>query len=215
MKNLFLLGDSIRVGYQEAVREKLAGKMNVYFPNDNGRFAQYTLRTVGDWAARLDLPEIHVVHWNNGLWDILHLPLGRALKDEEAAGLTAKPGTPAFGQRYEEEAVTPPDIYRYMLGRIHTRLRNLFPAAEIVFATTTPVDEAQIGAFYRSNAEVRQYNQIARNLLRPLGVRINELGDFAAAHCEEYHRDWVHYNETGCGLLADEIVGYLEKEGLL
>ena len=214
MKNLFLLGDSIRMGYEAAVKEKLAGKMNVYFPGDNGRFAQYTLRTVGDWAAKLSLPEIHVVHWNNGLWDTLHLPLKRALPDDEAAGLTAKPGTPGFGHRYETEPLTPPDIYRYMLGRIHARLRNLFPAAEIVFATTTPVDEAQIGAFYRSNEEIRQYNRIACDLLRPLGVRINELGEFAAAHCEKFHRDWVHYNDEGSALLADEIVRFLEEEDL-
>ena len=215
MKNLFLLGDSIRMGYQAAVKEKLAGKMNVYFPDDNGRFAQYTLRKVGDWAARLELRDVHVVHWNNGLWDVLHLPLGRALSDEEAAGLTAKPGAPGSGHRYEAEPLTPPDMYRYMLKRVHTRLRNLFPAAEIVFATTTPIDEAQIGAFYRSNAEVGQYNQIARDLLQPLGVRINELGDFAAAHCENFHRDWVHYTDAGSDLLAGEIAGFLEKEGLL
>ena len=213
MKNLFLLGDSIRMGYEKAVREKLAGRMNVFFPNDNGRFVQYTLRKVGDWAA--SLPEIHVIHWNNGLWDAMHLPLSRAVHDEEAAGLTAKPENLAFEQRFEEEQLSPPDIYRYMLRRVHTRLRNLFPAAEIVFATTTPVDEAQTGVFYRSNKEIRQYNRIACEVLRPLGVRINELGEFAAAHCEKLHRDNVHYDDAGSALLADEIVGFLEKENLL
>lgn len=215
MKNLFLLGDSIRMGYEATVKEKLTGKMNVFFPDENGRFAQYTLRALSDWAARLSLPEIHVVHWNNGLWDTLHLPLAMAVSDREAAGLTAKPGEPASGTSFEADPMTPPDMYRYMLGRIHTRLRNLFPAAEIVFATTTPVDEARIGAFFRSNEEIRQYNRIARDLLRPLGVRINELGEFAAAHCGELHRDWVHYNHEGSTLLADEIVRFLEREKLL
>ena len=215
MRNLFLLGDSIRMGYEAAVKEKLSGKMNVFFPNENGRFAQYTLRTVGDWAARLSLPEIHVVHWNNGLWDTLHLPLSRSVRDEEAAGLTAKPGNSASNPLFEAEPLTPPDLYRYMLGRVHARLRNLFPAAEIIFATTTPIDETKIGAFYRSNEEIRQYNRIACDLLRPLGVRINELGEFAAIHCGKLHRDWVHYNDEGNAMLADEIVHFLTKGGLL
>ena len=69
MKNLLLLGDSIRMGYDSFVQEKLAGRMNVYFAEDNGRFAQYTLRMVSEWKGKLSLPEIDVVHWNNGLWD--------------------------------------------------------------------------------------------------------------------------------------------------
>ena len=215
MKNLLLLGDSIRMGYQDAVKEKLTGKMNVFFPDDNGRFAQYTLRTLGDWAARLSLPEIHVVHWNNGLWDTLHLPVSRIVSDGEAAGLTARPDNTAFKDKFEAEPVTPPDMYRYMLGRVHTRIRNLFPEAEIIFATTTPVDEARISAYFRSNEEINQYNRIARDLLRPLGVRINELGEYAAAHCGELHRDWVHYNNEGSSLLADEIIRFLEQERLL
>ena len=40
MKNLLLIGDSIRMGYDTFVREKLSGRMNVYFPAENCRFAQ-------------------------------------------------------------------------------------------------------------------------------------------------------------------------------
>ena len=72
MKNLLLLGDSIRKGYDSFVKEKLAGRANVFFSEDNGRFAQYTLRMLSNWKGELSLPEIQVVHWNNGLWDVLH-----------------------------------------------------------------------------------------------------------------------------------------------
>ena len=91
MKNLLLLGDSIRMGYDSFVQEKLRGRMNVYFPEDNGRFAQYTLRALSDWKAKLDLPEIHVVHWNNGLWDLLHLNAFSSGRDGEAEGETICP----------------------------------------------------------------------------------------------------------------------------
>ena len=34
---ILLLGDSIRMGYGEFVREILNGKAEVFYPNDNGR----------------------------------------------------------------------------------------------------------------------------------------------------------------------------------
>ena len=41
MKNVLLIGDSIRKGYDKAVKKTLEGKANVYFPEDNCRFASY------------------------------------------------------------------------------------------------------------------------------------------------------------------------------
>lgn len=44
MKKVLLLGDSIRMGYAEYVKELLKNKFDVYYDdNDNGRFAAYTL----------------------------------------------------------------------------------------------------------------------------------------------------------------------------
>ena len=102
-----------------------------------------------------------------------------------------------------------------MIGRVLTRIRQLFPKAEVVFATSTPVIEGQSAWAYRSNAEVRQYNTIAREVLIPRGVRINELGDFAVKNCSNLHRDWVHFNDDGSSLMADEIIQFLEQESLL
>ena len=215
MKNLLLLGDSIRMGYDSFVKEKLEGRANVCFPEDNGRFAQYTLRALHDWKGALSLPEIHVVHWNNGLWDVLHLNSFAAGSDGETEGETISPENVPQKYQFDKDPLTPPDMYRYMIGRVLTRIRQLFPKAEVIFATTTPVIEEQANWAYRSNAEIDAYNRIAREVLVPRGVRINELGKFAAEKCQSLHRDWVHYNEKGSSLLADEIVQYLEKEGLL
>ena len=215
MKNLLLLGDSIRMGYDSFVQEKLAGRMNVYYSEDNGRFAQYTLRTLENWKTQLSLPEIDVVHWNNGLWDALHLNANPGGSDGEAEGETISPENVPAKFQFDKDPLTPPDMYRYMIGRVLTRIRQLFPKAEIIFATTTPVIEEQANWAYRSNAEIDAYNRIAREVLVPRGVRINELGRFAAENCQSLHRDWVHYNDEGSSLLADEIIQYLEKEGLL
>ena len=217
MKNLLLLGDSIRMGYDSFVQEKLAGRMNVYFPEDNGRFAQYTLRTLSDWRSRLSWPEIHVVHWNNGLWDEMHLNSCIAGCPLEAAGKTITPENVSAGLHFDEDPLTPPEMYRYMLVRVLTRIRQLFPDAEVIFATTTHVIEEMAMGAYRSNEEIEKYNCIARETLIPLGVRINELGDFAFKHCRHLHPegDWVHYNDEGSSLLADEIIDFLEQQNLI
>ena len=133
----------------------------------------------------------------------------------QRAALSRSPENVPNEIRYDAEPLTPPDIYRYYLGRVLTRIRQLFPGAAVVFATTTPVIEEQAVWAYRSNSEIDNYNRIAREVLVPRGVRINELGQFAAKRCGTLHRDWVHYNDEGCDLLADEIINFLENEGLV
>ena len=213
MKNLLLLGDSIRVGYCGFVKEILNGRANVFFPEDNCRFAQYTLRELQRWVA--DYPEIDIVHWNNGLWDSAHLSVSGCGDDGEAAGVTMKPANVTADYRYDEEAVTPPDIYEYMLNRVAVRIRQLCPEAEVIFATTTPVIEEEATNIYRSNAEVDLYNDIARKVMQKHGIAVNELGDFARTLSKEYRQDWVHYNADGNKLLAEEIVDFLENSKLL
>ena len=215
MKNILLLGDSIRMGYDSFVRNKLLGRANVFFHEDNGRYALYTLRALSDWKGQLSLPQIDIVHWNNGLWDALHLNSASGGRDGEAEGETISPANVPAEFRFDADPLTPPEFYRYYIGRVLTRIRQLFPSAEVVFATTTPVIEEQATWAYRSNVEIENLNRIARKVLVPRGVRINELGAFATRHCQTLHRDWVHYNDEGSALLADEIIGFLESERLI
>lgn len=214
MKKILLLGDSIRMGYDEFVKKRLEGRAEVFYPEDNGRFAQYTLRTLENWKADLKLDRVDLVHWNNGLWDLLHLNVGETSGDGEAEGATlhrpsAEPGKTIV---YDKDPLTPPEMYAYMIGRIHRRIGQLFPGAKIIFALTTPVIEEQASWAFRSNAEIRRYNEIARNVLSPHGVEFNDLYRFAEENCSQLHRDWVHYAPEGCDLLAAEIVEVLEKD---
>lgn len=207
MKKILLLGDSIRMGYCGFVRELLSGKCEVLYPAENGRFLQYTLRQLQDWKAEL-APEgdIDVVHWNNGLWDVGHLGVG---KTGEAEAATA--GKKANGFEYEEDSLTPLPVYEYMLGRVHRRIRTLFPAAKVVFACTTPALEDQCPeALRRSNAEIRAYNEAARRLLAPEGVLFNDLYAFSAERLNGFHSDWVHYNDEGSRQLAEQVVRFLD-----
>lgn len=208
MKKILLLGDSIRMDYDEFVRQGLTGQAQVIYPEENGRFAQYTLQSLGTWKGELQLDNVDIIHWNNGLWDLLHTDLGPGGSPADSPNEFGVP------PQYDPEPLTPADLYAYMLGRIHRRLIQLFPHVRIAFATTTPVLEEQADWAYRSNAEIGRYNQIAREVLAPLGVVINDLGAFSDRECARLHRDWVHYNSAGSQLQAAQIIQFLTKEML-
>ena len=188
MKNILLIGDSIRFGappnspgYGVLVQEKLKDVANVYRIDDNCRFVQYTLRYLWDWARQVDADSIDVIHWNNGLWDVLRL--------------------------HGDEPLNPCDIYVDTLERIYHMLQKLFPNAKIIFATSTAVIEAKADpTFFRKNADIEAYNQAAIERLAPLGVEINDLYAITKDFDDSLHSDWVHFNAQGSDILADEVV---------
>ena len=112
MKQIILLGDSIRMGYEPHVRKALEGRAEVYGPNENGRWAGYTLNSLRFWLPQLP-KEPDVIHWNNGLWD---------LGDDYHLG----------------RPFSLPEEYISALERMITVLEKTFPTAKIVMATTTP-----------------------------------------------------------------------------
>lgn len=113
MKNVLLLGDSLRMGYQPVVAKLLEGKANVFGPEENGRWAGYTLNSLRFWLPGMPKPDI--VHWNSGLWD---------LGDDYQIG----------------RPFSLPEEYESALDRTVIVLRKLFPEIQIVMATTMPTD---------------------------------------------------------------------------
>jgi len=200
MKNIFLIGDSIRYGAQPRpitaygkvingpspgygvyVKELTEGVANVYAPDDNCRFAQYTLRYIHGWAGKVPAEEIDVVHWNNGLWDALRL--------------------------YGDDPMTPIEVYGYMLKRVHKHLRMVFPKAKIIFGLSTSVNEDWANPdFIRYNHEIEQYNAKAREVMAELGVEVNDLYSLSCTFPKEYHSDWVHFGDEGSKLLAEAVI---------
>ena len=192
MKNVFLIGDSIRIGatgspgYGGFVKENLAGLAEVYGPDENCRFAQYTLRGIYDWRRKVDAASIDVVHWNNGLWDLLRLD--------------------------GDEPLTPLDHYVFTLERVYASLRRSFPNARIIFALTTAVPMARQGKnFCRRNEEIEAYNEAARALMARLGVEINDLYAITSAFDESLYSDSVHFTEQGCRILADAVTAKIRE----
>lgn len=193
MKKVYLLGDSIRFGappdspgYGVFVKEMLEGEAEVFAPDENCQFAQYTLRYIHDWCYQVEADKIDVIHWNNGHWDVLRLN--------------------------GDEPLTPVEIYTYTLGRIYKVLRYHFPNAKIVFALTTPViEEMAHPMFMRRNDEIEKYNAAARELMESLGVEVNDLYSVIKPYGEAVHTDFVHFNEEGSRILAEAVVDKIKS----
>jgi hypothetical protein len=112
MTKVTLLGDSIRrIGYGLAVPALLGEEFEVFQPDDNGRYAKYTLRGLFDWNTNMAGSKI--VHWNNGLWDVCNL-FGDGLFTSES--------------EYVENMLRIADI---LISRYD----------KVIFATTTPVTD--------------------------------------------------------------------------
>ena len=109
MKKVVLLGDSIRLmGYGARTAELLGPDYTVWQPEDNCRFAAYTLRMLFDYKAQLEGAD--VIHFNCGLWDMCDL----------------------FG----DGPFTPLEVYVEQMVRIAKILKTYAPV--VIFATTTP-----------------------------------------------------------------------------
>ena len=193
MKKIFLIGDSIRYGattspgYGVFVKEKLCGKAEVYYPGENCRFAQYTQRYLHEWAESVPREEIDIVHWNNGLWDVLRI--------------------------CGDEPFTDVDYYGETLKRVYKRIRLLFPRARIIFALSTSViEEWAKPDFCRKNKDIEQYNRKAAEVLSPLGVKINDLYSITSKFDESLHSDWVHFGEEASKILADAVISACFEE---
>ena len=191
MKKILLLGDSIRMGYQQYVKEELEGEYAVLYPGDNGRFAAYTL-----WQVNQELkwnPDIELVHFNNGYWDMnIEAPM--------------------------TEAIHPVEEYVSFLRRIVGLCRQC--GAKVVFATTVPILEAGAagdntgvqGTINYSNEWVKEYNAAAVALMQELEVPVNDL----YALCLEDERcykceDLLHLSEEGSRRCAQQVAEYVRK----
>lgn len=193
MKHVFLIGDSIRMGYAGAVGKLLEDVAAVESPEENCRFTTNTLCFLNTWAEQLTTvpPEdVHLVHWNNGLWDVCHFA-----------------GDPL--------PLVPPEEYRINLHRVAGRIRTVFPKARILFSLTTLVDENstkfQHGVPMRTNAEITLYNDIARQAMGEEGIPVNPLDEFSSTLPRDLHIDWVHYTPQGYRLLAENVAAFIRR----
>lgn len=195
MKRVLLLGDSIRMGYDEYVKELLSDEYEVIYDDvDNGRFSAYTL-----WQANQffkNYGRFDIVHWNNGYWDMnVEAPM--------------------------KEAIHPVDEYVHYLGRILTQIRQ--NGAIPVFATTVPVLSEKAAAevavpgiptFSYDNEWVVKYNEAAVSFMRREGVAVNDLYSLCLEdpHCFKCP-DLLHLTDEGYRRCAAQTAKMIRAAG--
>ena len=188
MKNLLLIGDSIRMGYDKSVKKTLEGKANVIFPEENCRFAAYVLRYFHEYLKDIKGEDIDVIHWNAGLWDCLRL--------------------------FEEEALTPLEVYAYYIERVCIRIKKLCPNARVIFATSTKVLSDKMGKdCKRYNEEIEKYNEAAVKIVKKYGFKVNDLYTLSVTLPEEAHSDCVHYyTPAGTEAFTNQVLSFVMPE---
>jgi lysophospholipase L1-like esterase len=180
-KNVVLIGDSIRMGYQPVVQRALPGQTDVWAPTENGGTSANVLAHLDEWVLYRD-PD--VVHLNCGLHD---------LKTEFGASTTAVP-LDAYGTNLEA-------IFSQITKRT---------SAKMIWASTTPVNERwhhEIKTFDRFEADVLAYNQRAVEIATRFGVTVNDLYRLVmdAGRDAYLAQDGVHFTPEGYTLLGTAV----------
>lgn len=176
------------MGYDKYVKEALEGTCEVVYPSENCEFAQFVLRHLDLWKEKLNLDEsVDVIHWNAGLWDTL--------------------------RNYDDDLLTPPEVYRSFINRVCKKMKRFFPNAKIIFATSTPVLEHKFTPeSYRLNKDVREFNRIAVEECLKYGCEIDDLYAITENVPESYYSDCTHlYTEEGAKLHTEAVVRCILK----
>jgi isoamyl acetate esterase len=187
MKQVVLIGDSIRIGYQDIVRRELAGIAEVWSPEINGGDSRNVLAHLDEWSIACK-PD--VIHINCGLHD---------LKQAFGASTHQIPR--------EEYAAN----VRQILERVQRETR-----AQIIWATTTPVNQVWHHAnkeFDRFEADVVAYNETANAIARELKIPLDDLNRVIAdaGRDELLLPDGVHYGSEGYALLGKTVADFIAR----
>lgn len=181
MKQVLLIGDSIRMGYCEAVKEALKEQAEVIFPSENCMSSQHIMTRLIYWSKLCRKDDVAVVHLNCGQWDCAHF-------------------------NRSPEPLTSLAEYRKNLHAIVWMLRSFFPNAKIMLATSTPMNPAYPENINpRTTEEIMEYNQIIKEVAQQEGLPVNQLFDGCKDWGEEFYLDYCHLTEEGYRQLAKKV----------
>ena len=192
MKKIILLGDSIRMGYDKYAKMALDGVAEVFSPVENCRFTQYMLRFIHKWVGDSGFGEdTDLVHFNVGLWDVIQIMY--------------------------DEPITPIDVYEQYLHRICKRIRECCPKAKVVFATSTPIHQANYEAvkheFWRSNETIKAYNAVAVKVMKEHGIEVNDLYALMEGAPDHYFSDRTHYyTKDATEIMTGRVLQVIEEQ---
>ncbi len=192
MKNVLLLGDSIRLSYCERVRELLSDICDVRFPESNCAYTLNTIWNVRNWIRNSGFEKIDLIHYNNGIWD--H---HRNLNDGEPLSSLEQ--------------------YIYLNRRLHGHLAE--NAEKLIWATTTPASESDnsprelLGdlTIDEWNRETELYNNVLAGYLTSKGVWITDLYSLVSSDAGYISDDGIHLSEAGVEAAAKKVADNIRK----
>jgi lysophospholipase L1-like esterase len=181
MRQVILIGDSIRMGYQPVVQRALANRAAVWAPRENGGTSANVLAHLDEWVLSRNA---YIVHLNCGLHD---------LKTEFGASRT----------------VVPLAEYRKNLEAIFRQIQER-TMSTLIWASTTPVNERwhhQNKPFDRFESDIEAYNRAATEIATRFDIQIDDLyGLVMDAGRDDYLvQDGVHFSPAGYELLGDRV----------
>lgn len=200
MKNVLLIGDSIRLGYQQKVSELLGEDVHIYAPAENCRYTKYTLWGMFSWMDSWGNPDIDVVHWNTGIWDLhrctadgeIFTPLYEYLEVNRRLAIQMESYTDKLIW-----ATTIPGSHELDKRAAINSLINTDSKAPKVFLTDC--EEAW-------NRDIRRYNEATTELMRMRGIKVNDLYSVIAEDADGLiSEDGIHPNEEGYTRLAKQV----------
>ncbi len=186
-KTVFLIGDSIRMGYCEITKKALEGVADVIYPEENCRYTQYTYVNISVWKNMFaDTNKVDLVYWNNGHWDIAHWD--------------------------GETPLNSTDEYCKMLCRIYLRLKSVFKNAKIVFASTMPMNPNGTNSPNpRTTEQISLYNNEAEKALFGSGCYFHDVFKRFENLSEDYYKDYCHLTDEGNKLLGKCVADYIKN----
>ena len=185
---VFLIGDSIRMGYCETVKQELSDVAEVVYPEENCRYSQYIITSLRAWSGLCDPERVQLVQFNCGHWDSAHW-------DGEDIPLNTV------------------ELYQQNIRRIIVRLRSMYPKAKIIFATTTPMNpNGENSVNERTTAEIIQYNQAAVAAAGECGVKVNDLFELTKDWEPACYEDYCHFTPEYFAVLGRHVANFLKKE---
>lgn len=188
LPRVLIIGDSISIGYQVALKEALAGKANVHRPAENCGPSSRGVENIEKWLGD---GKWDVIHFNFGLHDVRHY-------DDEK-----KPVGSDKGHRQVSDA-----DYEKNLETLVARMKKT--GAKLIFCMTTPVPDGSDG---RIKGDEVKYNEIASRVMQRHGVVIDDLYAFALPQLTKIQRPAnVHFTDEGSKVLASQVAASIVKE---
>ena len=206
MKNVVLIGDSIRLGYEARVKELLGPEVQVFSPAENCRYTKFALWGMWNWMESWGMPKPDVIHWNTGIWDLhrctadgqLFTPLEEYVETNRRLAIQME----SYCSRLVWSTIIPGG--RALDERMaHNPLIN----TDAAFSKVYLCDYTD-----RWNEDVRRYNAAASATLSERGIHIDDHYSAVEKNTDLYiSADGIHPSPEGYELLAQLTAASIQK----